>query len=138
MLAIILKVFGFHPPTEVKPVVDFFGTVVSVAGMLIIGINIAQVDFKILKWGYYLKLLSVRVVSAVIIICGLLAVEYGFVNGLTYEETKILILLSLFPIAANLTVFASFLKSNEKQSALLVLLSMAISLILVPLVATIF
>ncbi|HIB37099.1 hypothetical protein [Mesonia sp.] len=138
ILAVALKIFGFEMPTQVEPVVDFFGIVVSVAGMLIIGINIEQVDFKVLKWSYYLKLLGVRVLAAIIIMAALLGIEYLFVKGLTERETKVLILLALFPIAANLTVFASFLKSNEKQSALLVLLSMLIALILVPLAAAFF
>lgn len=138
VLAVILKISGFHTPTIVEPVVNFFGIIVSVAGMLIIGINIAQVDFKMLRWSYYLKVLGVRVLSSVLIMAALLGIEYNFVNGLNAEETKVLILLALFPIAANLTVFASFLKSNEKQSALLVLLSMLIALILVPLVAVFF
>ena len=112
--------------------------IVSVAGMLIIGINIEQVDFKALKWSYYLKLLGVRVIASVVIMAALIGLEYAFVNGLNTEEIHVLILLALFPIAANLTVFASFLKSNEKQSALLVLLSMLISLILVPLAAMFF
>ncbi|MBW2962270.1 AEC family transporter [Mesonia aestuariivivens] len=138
ILAVILKIFGFHTPSEVEPVVDVFGTIVSVAGMLIIGINIEQVDFKVLKWSYYLKLLSFRVVASIVIMTVLLGVEYFFVNGLSIEETKVLILLTLFPIAANLTVFASFLKSNEKQSALLVLLSMLMALVLVPIAAILF
>ena len=138
VLAVILKIFGFETPSAVEPVVDVFSVIVSVAGMLIIGINIEQVDFKALKWSYYLKLLGVRVIASVVIMAALIGLEYAFVNGLNTEETHVLILLALFPIAANLTVFASFLKSNEKQSALLVLLSMLISLILVPLAAMFF
>lgn len=46
-----------------------------------------------------------------------------------------LALIPLFPVAANVTVYASFLGSKEEASALLVLFSMALSLILVPLVA---
>ncbi len=138
ILAVILKIFGFETPSTVEPVVDVFSVIVSVAGMLIIGINIEQVDFKALKWSYYLKLLGVRVIASVVIMAALIGLEYAFVNGLNTEETHVLILLALFPIAANLTVFASFLKSNEKQSALLVLLSMLISLILVPLAAMFF
>ncbi|SHJ04684.1 hypothetical protein SAMN04488096_107120 [Mesonia phycicola] len=138
VLAIVLKVSGFHSPEELKPVVSVFGLIVSVAGMLIIGINIQQVDFKALNWGYYAKILGVRMVASALIMLVLLGLERVFYNGLSLTETKVLIILPFFPIAANLTVFASFLKSNEKQSALLVLLSMLLALIVVPLVAMFF
>jgi predicted permease len=138
VFALILKIAGFHTPEVLKPTISIFGVIVSVAGMMIIGINIEKVEIRALKWKYFLKLLSFRVVSAVSLMSFLLSLQYVFLDGLDNKELKILILMSFFPIAANLTVFASFLKSNEKQSALLVLLSMVLALVLVPLVSVFF
>jgi len=138
ILAVILKIMQYEPPEFVSPVVDTLGIIVSVAGMLIIGMNITNINFKKLNWNYYSKVLGIRAISAVVITAALMAAEYFLVDGLSAEERQVMALIPLFPIAANLTVFASFLESKEKESALLVLLSMALSLILVPLLAMFF
>ena len=138
ILALILKGFKVETPEAVKPVVDVMGTVVSVMGMLIIGMNLTNIKFKSLNWGYYSKVLGIRAISAILITAALMGLEYWLVDGLEKEQRQVMALIPLFPIAANLAVFASFLKSQEKQAALLIVFSMVISMILVPIGALIF
>ncbi|UAB83392.1 hypothetical protein INR75_14560 [Zunongwangia sp. SCSIO 43204] len=138
ILALILKGFKVETPEAVKPVVDMMGTVVSVMGMLIIGMNLTNIKFKSLNWGYYSKVLGIRSISAILITAALMGLEYWLVDGLEKEQRQVMALIPLFPIAANLAVFASFLKSQEKQAALLIVFSMVISMILVPIGALIF
>ena len=138
ILALILKAFKVETPEAVKPIVSVLGTIVSVMGMLIIGMNLTNIRFKSLNWGYYGKVLGVRAISAVIITAALMALEYWLIDGLDKEKRQVMALIPLFPIAANLAVFSSFLKSQEKEAALLIVFSMVLSLILVPLGALIF
>ena len=138
ILALILKGFKVETPEAVKPVVDVMGTVVSVMGMLIIGMNLTNIKFKSLNWGYYSKVLGIRAISAILITAALMGLEYWLVDGLEKEQRQVMALIPLFPIAANLAVFASFLKSQEKQAALLIVFSMVISMILVPIGVLIF
>lgn len=138
ILALILKAFKVETPEAVKPIVSVLGTIVSVMGMLIIGMNLTNIRFKSLNWGYYGKVLGVRTISAVIITAALMALEYWLIDGLDKEQRQVMALIPLFPIAANLAVFSSFLKSQEKEAALLIVFSMVLSLILVPLGALIF
>ncbi len=138
ILALILKGFKVETPEDVKPVVDVMGTVVSVMGMLIIGMNLTNIKFKSLNWGYYAKVLGIRAISAILITAVLMGLEFWLIDGLDKEQRKVMALIPLFPIAANLAVFASFLKSQEKQAALLIVFSMVISMILVPIGALIF
>jgi len=138
ILALILKGFKVETPEAVKPVVNVMGTVVSVMGMLIIGMNLTNIHFKSLNWGYYAKVLGVRAISAILITAVLMGLEYWIIDGLDKEQRQVMALIPLFPIAANLAVFSSFLKSQEKQAALLIVFSMIISLILVPIGALIF
>ncbi|MFC6860812.1 AEC family transporter [Zunongwangia atlantica] len=138
ILALVLKAFKVETPQAVKPVVDVIGTVVSVMGMLIIGMNLTNIKFKSLNWGYYAKVLGIRAISAIVITAVLMGLEYWLVDGLEKEQRQVMALIPLFPIAANLAVFASFLKSQEKQAALLIVFSMVISMILVPIGALIF
>ena len=138
ILALILKAFKVETPESVKPIVSVLGTIVSVMGMLIIGMNLTNIRFKSLNWGYYGKVLGVRTISAVIITAALMGLEYWLIDGLDKEQRQVMALIPLFPIAANLAVFSSFLKSQEKEAALLIVFSMVLSLILVPLGALIF
>ncbi|MDT0678105.1 AEC family transporter [Autumnicola musiva] len=135
VLAIVLKILNYEIPEAASPVLDVLGVVVSVAGMTILGMNITGVKFKGLDVSYFSKVLGARSLSAIVITAAVLAIEYFFVDGLSSQEREVFTLLPLFPTAATLTVFASMLGSEEKDSAIFVCLSMLLSLILVPLAA---
>ncbi|WP_417887990.1 AEC family transporter [Zunongwangia sp.] len=138
ILALVLKGFGVQNLKAAKPVINVIGTVVSVLGMMIIGMNLTNIKFESINWKYYCKALGIRALSAIIITAGLMGLEYWLINGLQKQDRQVLALIPLFPIAANLAVFASFLKSQEKQAALLIVISMILSLILIPIGAMIF
>ncbi|MBT0812092.1 hypothetical protein KIH41_12475 [Litoribacter ruber] len=131
IIAVILKVLDVEPPEEAEPVTDVFSYIVSAAGMLIIGMNVSNLKIKGIDWKYLNKFMALRTVGGIIITAAILALEYAFVDKLDEEERQLLALIPLFPIAANITVFASFLGSKEKESGLLVLYSMAVSLVLI-------
>ncbi|MGS2764237.1 AEC family transporter [Sinomicrobium sp. M5D2P9] len=131
-LAIILKIFNVELPEVMNPVSNVLGVVVSVAGMTIIGMNLTNIKFRAVSWSYYGRILGIRILSAILIVILLLSLEFWLVNGLNSEERQVMALISLFPIAVNLAVFASFLNSWEEEAALLILFSTGLSLILVP------
>jgi len=121
----------------VKPVLGVVSFAVSSAGMMIVGFQLADVDFKKIKMGYFLKLLTVRTLAAAVILGAIGLLASKLTQNLEEEDYKMLGLVPLFPIAANVTVFAAFLKADEEQSSILVFLSMMLSVILVS-VATLF
>jgi len=137
-LAVILKFLEVEVPEEAEPVTDIFSYIVSAAGMMIIGMNISDIKIKGLDWTYLAKFMSLRTLSAILIMAGIMAVEYFWLDELDSESREILALIPLFPVAANVTVFASFLGSEEEESALWIILSMAISLLLIPIVIQFF
>ncbi|RAV29373.1 AEC family transporter [Sinomicrobium soli] len=132
-LALILKVFNVHSPAIMGPVSRALSVLVSVAGMTIIGMSLTHIKFRAVSWNYYARILGFRVLAAIAVAALLLFLEYRLINGLNPEERQVMALVSLFPIAVNLAVFASFLKSREEEAALLILLSTGLSLVLVPL-----
>lgn len=135
LMALVLKFFQVEMPDPLTPVVDVFSVVVSAGGMMMVGMNVLKVDFKALDLGFFGKILSLRLISAVVIMGLLLLLEFWLVDQLEKEDKQMLTLIPFFPVAANVTVYASFLQSKEEQSGLLVLLTVALSLIFVPLVA---
>ncbi|HLU89996.1 MAG TPA: hypothetical protein VKZ51_09210 [Cyclobacteriaceae bacterium] len=135
LLALVLKIWGAETPKPLAPLVDVISVVVSAGGMMMVGMNVVKVDFTGIDKRYFIKTLSFRTTSALLIVTLLIALEYVFMDDLDPKDRNILLLVALFPVAANLTVYASFLGSKEEASALIVLLTMGLSLILVPLAA---
>ncbi|MCE7072950.1 hypothetical protein LZG74_21725 [Dyadobacter sp. CY327] len=128
---IISKIAGLETPEFVKPALGVVSFAVSAAGMMIVGFQLASVDFKKIKIPYFSKLLGFRTLAAIIIL-GVIAFAASFIaKDLEEEDYKMLALVPLFPIAANVTVFAAFLKADEEQSSILVFLSMLLSVVLV-------
>lgn len=128
---IIGKIAGLETPEFVKPALGVVSFAVSAAGMMIVGFQLASVDFKNIKIPYFSKLLGFRTLAAIIIL-GVIAFAASFIaKDLEEEDYKMLALVPLFPIAANVTVFAAFLKADEEQSSILVFLSMLLSVVLV-------
>ena len=105
---------------------------------MMVGMNIIKVNFKGLKVKYFGKILSLRLISAIVIMGLLIGLESFLVAQLETEDIQMLALIPFFPVAANVTVYASFLHSKEEESALMVFLTVGLYLILVPLVAMFF
>jgi len=132
-LAVILKSLGVETPDDVQPVADVLSTVVSVLGMAVIGFNLAAVKAGDLDLPVLGRILAVRQASAIVLVAIVLAAEAAFVGVLGTQERTLVGLIALFPIAANVSLFASLLGTREKDAAILVALSSLLSLILVTL-----
>ncbi|QCR23177.1 AEC family transporter [Pontibacter sp. SGAir0037] len=132
IVAIAANLLGFELPESVGPVMEGVSWVLSALGMVMIGIGLTEVKFKKVDYKMFGKILGVRYVIAAILLGLLVLGESGLVGQLEAEDQKLLLLIPLFPIAANLVVFASFLDTEKENAALVVSLSSIISLILVP------
>lgn len=133
VLAIALNLFGVDRPEAFEPVSQGASWLASALGMLIIGITLCDIDFKNIDYGMFSKILSTRYISGMAIIGLLVLGEWAFLGVLDDEQWKLMLLLSTFPIAANLVVFSTFLDVEQENTSLLVGSSSLISLLLVPL-----
>lgn len=122
---------------ELGGILKVVSLTVSCAGMIIVGFQLADISLKEVKIPYYLKLIGVRTIAAMAIIGVLIFAEYTVFNSLETDDYKMLFLVSLFPVATNVTVFASFLGSEQEKPALIVVISALLSLVLVS-IATLF
>lgn len=130
-LAIILKLSGVAVPEAIQPAADMMSTIVSVLGMAVIGFNLAAVKSGDLDTPLLARILAVRQVGAILLVAFALGIEAMFVGVLGRREQILVGLIGLFPIAANVSLFASLLGTREKEAATLVALSSVVSLILV-------
>lgn len=128
---VICKVLDVKTPEFIKPALGIVSFAVSAAGMMIVGFQLADVDFRNIKLGYFSRLLAFRTVAAAILMAIIAFAASCIFKNLEEEDYKMLGLVPLFPIAANVTIFAAFLKADEEQSSMLVFLSMMLSVVLV-------
>lgn len=131
--AILLNLFSVEAPELVEQIGEGISWLVSALGMLVIGVTLATVSFKNFDYKGFSKILGLRYLCGILILSVLIFIEHQFIQILDEDQSKLLFLIGTFPIAANLVVFASFLKAEEKSAALLVGISSLISLLLVPL-----
>ncbi len=138
MGAIIAKLAGVTMPEAAKPVLSIAGTLVSVLGMAVIGLNLAETGRDDWRPKLMTRILAVRQASGLILLGTALALEAALVGILTPRDRVIVGLVALFPIASNVTLFATLLDTNRKAAAVLVALSSVVSLMLVLLVVGLF
>ncbi len=122
-------------PEAVVGVLDIAGWIVSAGGMLIVGLSIKSFRVpkeRLLSIG---KLLGTRAAAAALITALFIFLEYVTFNQLEAKDRTLLALMPLLPISSNLSLFASFLKTEEERFSMTVLLSIAASLIVAPLSA---
>ncbi|MCC5920545.1 MAG: hypothetical protein LAT68_15480 [Cyclobacteriaceae bacterium] len=110
----------------------------AILGMLLLGMNVSHLKIKSTNWMAYIKILGFRVVFGVIIMAGFLTLDYFYFNALPQTVFELMMLIPLFPVATKITIFASFLNVKEEESALYVLISMALSVMLIPAAALLF
>lgn len=137
-LALTLRAFDVESPHVVESIAGVFGTIVSYAGMFIIGYNLAGLNLKRVNWKFIWSFNFVKILSGPLFIGLLILLEMSTVNILDGQDREILFLVSVFPVAANVTVFASFFGAHEENSALLVLSSLVFSLLGIPVLMMLF
>lgn len=136
--AIGIKIWGIEIPDEAGPVMNVLGWVVSSLGMMIVGVHLAHINFRKIKLSYFGKLLGFRVLSAMLVSLVIIGGEYLIWGKLETEDYLMLILLPFLPVASNISLFASYLETEEEHFSLVVFLSILLSLVLVPAVAQFF
>ncbi|WP_187260670.1 AEC family transporter [Pontibacter beigongshangensis] len=133
--AVIANLLGFELPEALSPVMKGASWTLSALGMIMIGIGLSKANLRQLDYKKYGKLVGSRFLGSVILMGLLVLAEAAIIGQLESDEQKLMLLLSVFPIAANLVVFSSFLDTEQESAALLVATSSLISLLLVPIVS---
>lgn len=133
VIALLLNLLQVKMPENLEVVGDGVSWIVSALGMLIIGVTLTEVNFKDVPYRMFGKILSIRYAAGLLLLIAFVFIEKQFIEILDEDQQKLMLLLSSFPIAANLVVFATFLDTEKENAALLVGISSIISLILAPL-----
>jgi predicted permease len=135
---LLANLSGVHFGSIYTDVITNFKGAFTILGMMIIGLGLAGIteykfDFLFIGLSFLGKFLFWPIL--VLLIIFLDSNYFKFYNPDAY---KILILLSVVPIAANTVSFATLLKSHPEKVAIAVLLSTLFALFYVPLAVTLF
>lgn len=137
IVSIIVKIIGLHIPESVEKGMGPVGWLVSALGMMVVGFNLKGVKKPDWDFWYLTRLNGLRTLAALFFMTALL-----FITGLFYSintrDLQLLILIPFFPVASNVSVFASYLDTEKEQSSILVLFAIIFSLIFVPIVIQFF
>ena len=108
----------------------------TVLGMMLIGLGLSSMkDFKI-DLNFLLSAFGAKFVLWPLLISILIFADINFVNVFNDSVHKIMFLLSIVPLAANLVAFSTELKVQPDKASVAVFLSTLIALFYIPLLTT--
>ena len=110
----------------------------TVLGMMIIGLGLARIsvykfDFKFTGLAFFAKFIWWP-----LLVLGVIFIDSLFFNLYDASIHKVMILMSIVPLAANTVAFATELKAQPEKASLAVLLSTLFALFYIPLIVAFF
>lgn len=137
-LGLIANLFGLHVGSIYTDVVSNFRGAYTILGMMIVGLGLSDIsnykfDFQFISLSFLAKFLVWPLVVFLLIFF-----DNHFLKFYSSDIYKILILLSVVPLAANTVSFATLLRTHPDKVALTVLLSTIFALAFIPFMAMLF
>lgn len=138
LLGLIVNLSGIHFGSIYADVINNFKGAYTILGMMIIGLGLAGIsefkfDFIFTALAFTAKFLVWPLLIFLIIF-----IDSNLLKIYSTDIYKVLILLSVVPLAANTVAFATTLKTHPEKVAVAVLLSTLFALIYIPIIATFF
>lgn len=138
VLAVVLSLFDAQLPQLYLDTAASFRAAFTLLGMMIIGLGLAGVK----KYAFDLKLVAMSFIAKFLawplFMVGIIALDVNFLHMWSEQIHKILLLIAIMPLAANMVVFATQLKTHPEKASLAVLLSTLFALLYIPLMVTLF
>lgn len=116
---------------------DFRG-VLTVLGMMLIGIAIAEIKKIVIDWKFLSMTMLAQFVLWPLIIGGLIALDktfFGFYPSLIH---KIMFLLSLIPVGINLIAYSTQLDVHPEKASTVILITTLFALVYIPMMISLF
>lgn len=138
VIALILNILGIKLGQAYTDFALLFRGAYTVLGMMLIGLGLANIskfkfDFKFVTASFVAKF-----VVWPIIIFAIIALDKTFFGFFTDQIHKVMILMSIVPLAANTVAYATELNAHPEKASFAVLLSTLFALFYIPLIAVMF
>lgn len=134
----LVNVLGFDLGKTYFDAAENFNGAYIILGMMLIGLGLADIrdfkfDFKFIFISFLAKFLLWPLIAITV-----LFIDTNFFNLYGPDLHKIIILMSIVPLAANVVSYVTILKSHPEKVSLAVLLSTIFALFYIPLVAALY
>jgi predicted permease len=110
----------------------------TVLGMMLIGLGLSDMKSFKVDSKFLLLTFGAKFVIWPLFITMLIFVDVNFLNIFNNSVYKVMVLLSIVPLAANAVAFATELKTHPEKASVAVFLSTLFALIYIPLLSTMF
>jgi malate permease and related proteins len=138
ILGLLVNVAGIKLGSIFFDTANSFNGAYIVLGMMLVGLGLSdtkvyKIDFAFVGISFIVKF----------ILWPLLVIAFLYIDRMTFklynpDNYKIILLLAIVPLAANMVSYATVLKSHPEKVAMAVLLSTLFALFYIPLIATFF
>lgn len=138
VLGIVVSVSNIHLPELYFDTATNFRAAFTLLGMMVIGLGLASIrkfefDLKFVGISFLAKFIAWPLCMALIIF-----IDNTVLHLYSQDVHKILLLISFTPLAANMVVFATQLKTHPEKASYAVLLSTLLALVYIPTMAVFF
>ncbi len=136
VLGLTCNIFALPTNDVYESFITMFRGTYSVLGMMLVGIGIASsekfvVDWKFLSLSTFAKFVVWPLLAIII-----LHIDSSYLHIFSFEARRTIFLLSTVPMAANTVAFATELKAAPAKTALAVLVSTLLALVVTPLLVS--
>jgi malate permease and related proteins len=132
ILGLLVHVFGFKTNQLYMDTISYFRGAYTILGMMIIGVGLSGITRVAFDAVFILIAFFNKFLIWPIFIGGVVFLDMFVFHWYTPEIYRVMMLLSIVPLAANTVSYAALLKAQPEKAALAVLLSTFLALILIP------
>jgi hypothetical protein len=136
-LGLIVNISNIHiAPTIIDTITSFRGAYV-VLGMMLVGLGLSQVTRASLDYAFTGMAFLAKFIVWPLVVGLVIFLDIHFFQLYSSEIYKIMLLMSIVPLASNTVAFATKLNTHPEKAAVTVLLSTIFAFIYIPLFVTI-
>ncbi|MFC1770731.1 AEC family transporter [Candidatus Margulisiibacteriota bacterium] len=138
VLGFLFNTLGIKLPSILFTTLSHFKGAYTVLGMMLLGMGLVYVGFHHIDWKYMGLAFTAKFLVWPLVIGLLIFTDANFFNFYNPDIYKVMLIMSIVPLAINNVAFAIELKVHPEKSAITVLLSTILALFLIPLFAVAF
>ncbi len=138
LVGLFVNFYGFFLGQLYFDTVIYFRGAYTVLGMMLIGLGLASVKSYEFDLKFIVTIFSAKFVLWPIIIFSLIILDNQFLKIYDLSIHKVMMLISVVPIAANTVAYATILRAHPEKASVAVLLTTLFALFYIPLITIYF
>lgn len=138
LLGLILNISGIQIATIFTDVMTQFRSAYSILGMMLIGLGLSSIRTYAFDAKFVITAFIAKFIAWPLLMFAIIFIDSHLLHLYTIQIYKVMVLISIVPLAANTVAFATALKAQPEKASLAVLLSTLFALFYIPAVVLLF